>query len=409
MMVSSHENPRLRPVQPHFVEHNGRASIVLRDPLQLTEDTLLIPAELGPLLALCDGTRDVSALRAALVVHAGLNLSADMLAQIIAKLDESFLLANDRYRAAKAAAVERYRAAPSRALVSAGSSYPTDPDEARAMLDSFIDALSEDAVALGGHVRGVICPHIDYPRGGAIYARTWQAVAEAARNAEQVILFGTDHTGSEGQVTPTRQNYATPWGVFPTDQAVVDALAEVIGEEAAFAEELHHIGEHSIELALVWLHHIRSGEPCTLVPILCGSFETFTQGLMDPAGNSTFEAVLDVLRKAATAPSTLVVAAADLAHVGPAFGDMLPYDYVAQMRLERADETLIERMEQGDAEGFFAAIRAVENKYKVCGLPPIYLAMRLLGSHTGQRLGYQQCPADERDASWVSICGMALE
>ena len=404
----SHEHPRLRPVQTHFVEHDGRAVIMLRDPLQLTGDALLIPHELGPLLALCDGTRDVSALRAALIVHAGINLPANVLEQILDKLDENYLLENERSAAAKTEAIVRYRAAASRALASAGSSYPEDPDEARALLDGFIDALGEGVVALGGDVRGVVCPHIDYQRGGAIYARTWQAVAEAARSAECVILFGTDHMGSEGQITPTRQNYATPWGVFPTDQAVVDALAQVIGEEAAFAEELHHIGEHSIELALVWLHHIRGGKPCKLVPILCGSFDTFTQGLLDPAGNATFAAVLDVLRKAASAPNTLVVAAADLAHVGPAFGDMLPYDYVAQMRLERADESLLERMEQGDAEGFFAAIRAVENKYKVCGLPPIYLAMRLLGMHSGRRLAYQQCPADERDASWVSICGMAL-
>ena len=403
-----HEFPRLRPVQTHLVEHNGHAAIMLRDPLVLTGDALLIPQELGPLLALCDGTRDVQALRAALVVHAGINLPADALEQILDKLDENYLLENDRSAAAKAETLDRYRALPSRAPASAGSSYPEDPDGAKALLDGFVAALGENTPQPVENVRGVVCPHIDYHRGGAVYARTWQAVREAARSAERVILFGTDHMGSEGQITPTRQNYATPWGSFPTDQDVVDALAEVIGEEAAFAEELHHIGEHSIELALVWLHYIRDGAPCPLVPILCGSFESFTQGLLEPEASSTFDAVLDVLRKAAAAPNTLVIAAADLAHVGPAFGDMLPYDYVAQMRLERADDDLMERMEHGDARGFFEAIRAVDDKYKVCGLPPIYLAMRLLGEHTGQRLAYQQCPADERDASWVSICGMAL-
>ena len=60
----SYENPKLRPVQPHLIEHNGRPAIVLRDPLQLTSEVMVMPQELGPLLALCDGSRDVKALRA---------------------------------------------------------------------------------------------------------------------------------------------------------------------------------------------------------------------------------------------------------------------------------------------------------------------------------------------------------
>ena len=42
----------------------------------------------------------------------------------------------------------------------------------------------------------------------------------------------------------------------------------VLGEERAFAEELHHKGEHSVELAAVWLHHFLGGRPCSIVPML---------------------------------------------------------------------------------------------------------------------------------------------
>ena len=61
--------------------------------------------------------------------------------------------------------------------------------------------------------------------------------------------------------------YLFPYGVLPTNTATVDAIAKAIGEERAFAEELHHRTEHSVELAAVWLHHMRDGKPCQLVPI----------------------------------------------------------------------------------------------------------------------------------------------
>ncbi len=119
---------------------------------------------------------------------------------------------------------------------------------------------------------------------------------QAANEADLVIMFGTDHQGSNGTVTLTRQSYATPWGVLPTDQALVDKLAEALGQETAFAEELHHAHEHSIELAAVWLHFTRGGRPVALLPILCGSFGGFVAGERDPATYEPFDAVLRVLR-----------------------------------------------------------------------------------------------------------------
>jgi len=342
-----------------------------------------------------------------LIVQAGLNLSLDAVRRLIDQLDQNLLLDNHNFAQAKARATAEYRAAPYRVVASAGQSYPTDPQELRAALDAYISAIEGKPSPELDAASGLVCPHIDYLRGGAVYAQTWTAVRRAAQEAERVIIFGTDHLGSDGQITLTRQNYATPWGVFPTDHELVDAVASAIGEEAAFDEELNHLGEHSIELALVWLHHTRDGKPCLLTPVLCGGFGIFVSGQLQPDEYPPFDSAIGVLRHAATEPKTLVVAAADLAHVGPAFGDMLPYDYIAQMRLQEADDKLIAHIERGDAAAFFDEIKAVGDKYHVCGLPPVYLALRTLGSVRGQRLGYMQCPADNRNTSWVSICGLA--
>ena len=55
-------------------------------------------------------------------------------------------------------------------------------------------------------------------------------------------------------------------------------LANAIGNEFAFSDELHHRDEHSIELSAVWLHHIikeHSIPDKPMVPILVGSFQHF--------------------------------------------------------------------------------------------------------------------------------------
>ncbi len=71
--------------------------------------------------------------------------------------------------------------------------------------------------------------------------------------------------------------------MLPTDRRIVDGLVDVLGPERALTEEIHHIGEHSIELALVWFHYFLEGRPCPIVPILCGSFQHFLTGEGDPA------------------------------------------------------------------------------------------------------------------------------
>ncbi|MBN2003270.1 MAG: AmmeMemoRadiSam system protein B, partial [Anaerolineae bacterium] len=254
---------------------------------------------------------------------------------------------------------------------------------------------------------GLVSPHIDYARGGAVYARVWKCAEEAVRAADLAILLGTNHYGGDGTLTLTRQSYATPFGVLPTAGGIVDALADALGAEAAFADELHHRGEHSIELAAVWLHYIRREQPCEVAPILCGSFGRFVHGDGQPASDPAIHALVDVLRQAVDGRRALVVAAADLSHVGPAFGGQ-SLDFVGRAQLQVADCELIERMCEGDGEGFFAAIKRDGDRRNVCGLSPIYLTMRVLDPTRGKPVAYERCPADQDGASLVSVCGVVF-
>jgi AmmeMemoRadiSam system protein B len=405
--------PKLREVEAHSIQHQGQPMVLLRDPLRLSDTQIAVPLSLAPLLGLMDGSRDEAALEAALQVRAGVRLAPGLLSRLLADLDAAYLLDNERFGQARAEALRAYRAAPFRPLTLDGDSFPSSSDLAGAQLQGYVDALppaeaSGVDAAEKSFIRGLISPHIDYQRGGPVYAEVWRAAAEAACEADLVILFGTDHQGSDGTLTLTRQSYATPWGVLPTDSEVVAAMAKALGEDWAFTEELYHRSEHSIELAAVWLHWIRGGKPVPMVPILCGHFGAFVEGSADPAGHRPFAVAVDVLREVMASRRTLVVAAADLAHSGPAFGDDYGVDFIARAQLRNADELLLETIYAGDAAAFFEQLRAEGNRRHVCGLPPIYLTLRLLEEARGEPAGYAICPADPQGTSVVTIAGVIL-
>jgi len=397
--------PKLRAVDARPVVQGGRPFILLRDPLQLADKTVVVPQQLAPVLALCDGTRDSGGLSAALAIRFGLRVAPGLMEQLLAAFDEALLLENDRSAQARERALAEYRQAPFRAPILAGRSYPADVGELRDLLQGYLDAVDDAGTGPSGG-RGLICPHIDYARGGPVYAAVWKRATEMVKAADLVVLLGTDHFG-DGQLTLTRQHYGTPFGVLPTAQEVVETLAGGLGAEMAFADELYHRNEHSIELAAVWLQHIREGQPCELVPILCGSFTRFVRGEVGPEHDPAINALLDALGQATAGRRVLVVVAGDLSHVGPAFGGQ-PLGLVERARLQAADDELIERICAGDAEGFFAAIKRDGDRRNVCGVPPIYLALRLLSPVQGERVAYARCPADENGASLVSVCGVVF-
>ena len=414
--------PKLRPIDVRPIQHRGQPALLLRDPLALSDQTILLPQGLAPILSLLDGTRDEGAIRAALEVRTGVRLPAGALANLLSQLDKALLLDNERSAKAMGEALRAYRDAPNRPPILAGQGYPATPDQLQRLLQGYVDSAlppSPDP-GPGETIRGLVSPHIDFHRGRTVYAQVWWKAAEAVQEAELAVILGTDHMAEDGSLTLTRQSYATPWGTLPTAQLVVEMVARAIDRRGdplwspslrspPFQHELHHRTEHSIELAAVWLHFMRKGKEIPLVPILCGSFAPlFRNDGHSPEELPHLPAAVEALQRATSRYRTLVIAAGDLAHVGPAFGDSLPLDLLGRARLRASDEELMGTICTGDAQALFQRVKQQGNQRRICGLPSIYLALQLLGQAQGTVAGYAQCPADNRGTSLVSVCGILL-
>jgi AmmeMemoRadiSam system protein B len=397
--------PRLRPLELFPVDADGEVIICVRDPSGLAERAFLRrPAAF--LAILCDGTRTIAEVAQEFTRRTGVAVTDAVVENMVGQLDDALFLEGPRLIAARQAVADEFRASPHRPAAHAGACYPEGGEELRAYLAAFEAKAEPSGVAPRAEpLAGLVVPHIDFNRGGPVYARVYRALGEPP---DLVVVFGTDHNAGTEPFSLTRKPYATPLGEVPTDVALVDALAAELGDWV-FADELHHKHEHSIEFQAVWLRYLYGERTPPILPVLCGSLHREVERGGAPDGHARRAAFLDALARAVAGRRVLVVAGADMAHVGPHFGDAESMGGAeARARVEAEDRAALAAAATGDAAAFFAAVAAVKDRNRVCGLAPIWATLRLLGPRRGVLLDYAQCAADPTDDSFVSIASLTL-
>ena len=273
----------MRPVNSALTKYKGHNYLKLDDPMSMSGQSILIPEHLSYVVMVCDGTKDIFEMKVLTSKYYGLDLSIDTITELLHCLDDALLIENGGFEQVKEKMLKEYLGSAYRTPYQAGGVYPSDPSELRGLLSEYCKAIRQEEcrVNVNGDLVGILSPHIDYARGQSTYARLWKTARDNLREVELVIVLGTDHYGGPGQITSTFQDYASPLGISPTEISVVQTLANEMGSEFLFKEEFHHIREHSIELALVWLHYsleVNRLPTIPIVPILCGSFSTFITG-----------------------------------------------------------------------------------------------------------------------------------
>ncbi|CAN5791221.1 hypothetical protein BH11PLA1_BH11PLA1_16400 [soil metagenome] len=344
--AAAHMNtPRIRPVRgfpvtakaPDGAEHQ---MLGLADARQVSDRMVVAMPGFAHVLQQMDGSRNVDTLLAQI----GRGLTRPALEGFIAQLDGAGLIEGPTFRNmlqkmhdefdSQAVLPPGTTAQFTDALLANDPESPTD-EPARSQhaakllrntFDQYIAEALKDAAdpAFTTLPKAIVAPHLDYPRGGLNYASVYGRLRVADR-PDRIIILGTNHFGEATGICACDKGFSTALGACEVDTALVAALRAALGDKL-FAHRFDHEREHSIELQVAWIQHVfGTGADGKYPPV-------FAALIHDPAtanGESydgkgvALQPFVDAMKTAiAKLPGrTLIVASADLSHVGPAFGD----------------------------------------------------------------------------------------
>jgi AmmeMemoRadiSam system protein B len=402
------DRPRLRPLEAYPVDSGGQKLLALRDPSGVAPHAVHLRPEAVAILQLCDGESTRAEIREEFAKRYGRTLTPEALDTLLGQLDDKLLLDSERFRHHSAQLFADFHRAEVREPFHAGRSYPADPAELRAFLNRCFEPPHGPGAPQPGTrdaPKALIAPHIDFHRGGPAYAWAYRSIADARELPELIVIFGTDHAGLDNPFTLTAKHYDTPLGRLQTDVELVEALKKACSVDL-FTDEHHHRGEHSIEFQAVWLRHVLGAraDGLKVLPVLCGSLHRFVEGMGDPLLDGAAGGFVRALVSAVAGRRVLWLAGADLAHVGPRFGDPEPLGTKEHEELQRADQVTLKQAAAGDAAGWFEALRKERDRRRVCGLTPIWAMLEAAKPGRGKLEAYGQCPAEE--GSIVSIASI---
>lgn len=412
--------PKLRPVEAFPVKQEGKTFIYLKDPLQLA-NPMGVTLVGYFILSHFDGQHSFVDIQEKYSKQFGAVLLSDELRTFVEMLDQHYYLYTPRFLAHQQAAIAEFRSMPIRAPAHVGGVYKKDPEELKKQLDGYF--LSPEGPGLPAPVNGsrtpraIVAPHIDFHRGGPVYAWAYKNLAES-EGADLYILLGTSHCGGDGPFIATLKDFDTPLGLVETDKAFIRRLQERCAQDL-FADEYLHRGEHSLEFQVVFLKYVAqrraalTGEgerPFTIVPVLVSSFHPMLVGKTVPEASATVKTFLQALKDLTAEEKKRVcfVAGVDLAHVGQQFGDTEPITADFLKSVEAEDHRLIDRLAVLDAAGFFHEVAKDQDKRKICGFSPLYSLIQLLDGTRGQHLKYSQAFTPETGSA-VTFTSMIFE
>jgi AmmeMemoRadiSam system protein B len=399
--------PRLRAVEAFPVEQDGERYVALRDPAGYTSAVIMLPVALVDILTLFDGSHDVRGIQAEIMRKEGELVEREHIEKLAAALDEHGFLDSPAFAARRTSIDDAFLAAPHRPARHAGGAYADHPEQLRAAMDRFFDPPAGPGPAApfrGGGVHGLVAPHIDFHRGGPVYAWAYRQLAERG-DADLFVIFGTCHAGMAHPFAVTRKDFDTPLGAAATDRDFVEALARRARQDC-YGSELAHRNEHSIEFQAVFLQYLYGGRrEISIVPVLTSYVHEALACGRRPQDDPRVPAFLDALGETVATCGRRVafIAGADLAHMGPRFGDPAPITPAELSVIDREDREMLAAVEAADAEAFFECARRDHDRRRVCGLSPIYTLLRALDGVPGTLQRYGQWPDPEGVVSFASV------
>jgi AmmeMemoRadiSam system protein B len=369
-----------------------RPGLMMRDPFGYSDVTLIVPPPLVPLLAMFDGEQSEDELREAIYRMTNDLRSGEIMNHLKDALERAGFVEGPVFEQMKQARQQAFAESPVREPAHAGTAYPEEGGMLREWLSQRgLEPGGEDA----GDLVGIAAPHVSPEGGWASYREAYRALGRPPAERTFVVL-GTSHYGEPEKFGLTRKDFVTPFGAARTERTLVEKLAAK-APRASKMEDYCHAVEHSIEFQVVFLQAL-FGPEVKILPILVGPFARSLYRGGKPEDDEGVREFFDALGElqAAEGKRLCWVLGVDMAHMGRRYGDPIQAEAQRGEMLEVAerDKARIERLEQGDAEGFWELVQPNHDDLKWCGSAPFYTFLKAAPGARGRLRLYEQWNID---------------
>lgn len=381
------------------VENNGHSYLYFHDSLGYATPDFALDRQVASLLSLLDGGKSIRDLSP----YLGENVTEDHLLQYIRFLDENRVLHSAHFKE-QAEKVEReYEKSDVHEAVTAGFSYPAEPDKLKSYLDqAFSGVTSKHEASDPKTIKALFAPHIDPRVGIESYTGAFSAIKDI--NPKRVVILGTSHyaglysdTYKNDPFIISKKDFKMPLGTIPSDREAIDRLlSESAGSGITEQDRAHRI-EHSIELHLLFLSYLWN-HPFKVVPILVSGLDDLMY-MRDGFRAKQIEEFGEVINKLfGKDEDTFFLISGDLAHVGKKFGDRKPARELFD-EVKGFDKLFLKYAGQASEERLLDLVSDRYDPYRICGFPPLYTFLKSIAGIKGEVLNYDLWDEHERESA----------
>ncbi len=389
------DKPRLRPVEAFRIPDGEEVTVGLRDRSGISDVVLSMSAPALQILALMDGEHTCDDIRREFQAQFHAAVSEETLHSLLTHLETAHFLDGPGFEKHYRALLHDYREARVRGMPHA-QGLGIDPS-GRVFDEMLSDTPSETTT---DRLAGIIAPHLDYPRGRPCYAAAY-GMLRGQPPPQRVVILGTNHFGRSTGVVATARDFQTPLGTTCVDLPFLEKLEASCGGLRNF--ELDHAREHSVELQVAWLQFLFGPTSFRIVPFLCPDpTAPLAPGDVGPVRFAS--ALNDLL--AEDGRDTLLVAGADLSHVGANFGDDRPLDEAFLAEVQRRDDEALDRLAAADGNGFVLSVARDDNPTRMCSAGCMYCLAAALPDASPRLLRYHQA-VDQETQTCVTCAAVA--
>ena len=394
--MAEHLNrPQIRNFQPLGMEKDGKSFVMLRDPSMLAEQQMAVLPQVLQLILMFQGRETLDEIAAK--TQAPLHILRD----VVTRLDEVGLIWGPRFeeleRVAKAKITEH-----GHFPISCSASLGQDAQTCHEAMDKWLSDMEDPEIE--GTILGLVAPHLDYQRGWPGYAAAYRALKKDEK-PNRVIILGTNHFGIGDGVVVSEYGFATPIGKASADKSMLAFLEKTLGSKRIYADQIDHLGEHSVQMHIPWIQHFYGDVPmlAALIP------NPLVPPVADDDARATTEQFVDAVRTALAelGGRTLLIASSDLSHVGQQFGDPGTINDESANQVEKIDRERLAAYCKKDIAGFEGLFIKDQNRTRWCSVGNMLAAQNILRPANVDLIDYQQV-RDPNGMSMVSSAAIAF-